>query len=276
MIRSHSFHSTDYHPSSNHSASTPPQARPPKFSVSCVPSPFSRISRYPLSATRTWLTDGPFLRLRRGSPGLSSWAGCSKGLAPPCGDCWTSRTVPVSRKSCWGVSTKQISSRQRIWHHGVLEPLNTSTLLIAFRVRLLRFRCMIYTLSTRLDSSTTTSFDLSAAIKLKYLVFRCARPRVHWITMALQTVKSKNLQQITIHPYATALVNVTEETAGREWQDLDRLLVQFRTSHSVCPKVVYEVEAGGQGWRDCASILLPELTRRGLVDVVECPPWLGP
>lgn len=58
----------------------------------------------------------------------------------------------------------------------------------------------------------------------------------------------QNLQQITIHPYATTLVNAVEETIGREWLDLDRSLVQFRTSHSIGPKVTYEVEAGKVGF----------------------------
>ena len=55
------------------------------------------------------------------------------------------------------------------------------------------------------------------------------------------------------------------------------MLVQFRTSRSICPKVVYEVELDGNGgddgidWRDDALSLLPELTRRGLVDLVEYP-----
>lgn len=78
--------------------------------------------------------------------------------------------------------------------------------------------------------------------------------------MALQTVESKKFQQITIHLYATAFEDELEETVYRGWEVLDHLLVQFRTSRSIRPKVTYEVSAG-DGLEDCASILLPELTR---------------
>ena len=84
--------------------------------------------------------------------------------------------------------------------------------------------------------------------------------------MSLQTVESENLRQITIHPYATTL---TGTAVHQEWQDLDRLLVQFCTSHSIRPRVMYGLDEGGREMRDHASSLLPELTRRGLVDLVE-------
>jgi hypothetical protein len=56
--------------------------------------------------------------------------------------------------------------------------------------------------------------------------------------MALQTVESKNLQQITIH-YPTILTGTIEEAVhqAQEWQELDRLLVQFWTSRSIRPKI---------------------------------------
>jgi len=57
------------------------------------------------------------------------------------------------------------------------------------------------------------------------------------------------------------------ETAHQEWQDLDRLLVW--TSHSVYLRVVYVAGEEGEEFRDKVPILLPELTRRGLIDLVE-------
>jgi hypothetical protein len=89
--------------------------------------------------------------------------------------------------------------------------------------------------------------------------------------MALQTVKSKNLQQITIHSHAV-FANPIEETVHREWQDLDRLLVQFWTAHSLHPKVMYGSERGGNDLRDLAPSLFPELMRRGIVDLVQYNP----
>ena len=111
--------------------------------------------------------------------------------------------------------------------------------------------------------------NLSEAAKLRNLMFLGRRSNIHWIIAALQTVESKNLQQITIRLHTATLMNSAENTDHREWQDLDRLLVQFWTSHSIRPRLVYAPNSGGWDMRDCVPSLLPELTRKGLVDLVE-------
>ena len=118
------------------------------------------------------------------------------------------------------------------------------------------------------DKSGRPSFDFSKATKLKELVFRCGEPNVQRIVMALQTVQSKRLQQITIHPHGAFAIPV-KEAVRQEWQDLDHLLVQFWTSRSIRPKITYEAGTGGDNLRAYVPNLLPELTRRGLVDLVE-------
>jgi hypothetical protein len=85
--------------------------------------------------------------------------------------------------------------------------------------------------------------------------------------MALQTVQSENIQQITIRPRVT-FANQFGETVHQEWQDLDRVLVQFWNSHSIRPEITYEVDKRGNDLRAFAPTLLPELTRRGLVNLV--------
>jgi len=112
------------------------------------------------------------------------------------------------------------------------------------------------------------SLDLSKATKLKYLVFVRMEPSVQWITTALQTVKSKNIQDITIYPFG-ALPETIEEADYQEWRDLDRLLVQFGASHSIRPRIMYVVGMRGKDMRNYVSSLLPELTRRGLVNLAE-------
>jgi len=91
---------------------------------------------------------------------------------------------------------------------------------------------------------------------------------VQWITATLRTIKSQFIERIDIYP-----LDIPPETDGEgvcpEWQDLDRLLVQLRTSNSILPRVVYEVGRGEKLLRDSVPNLLPELTRRGLVDLVE-------
>ena len=114
-------------------------------------------------------------------------------------------------------------------------------------------------------SSASALLDLSRATNLKKVVFQFGRPSVLWAVMALQTIKSKNLQHITIHqdtgPYRSPGV---EEGLLPEWRDLDHLLVQFWTSHSIRPKLV----DGMTHLRDLTPTLFLELTRRGLLDIV--------
>ena len=86
--------------------------------------------------------------------------------------------------------------------------------------------------------------------------------------MALQTIESEDLQRIILCPYDAALEDPTDEVY-LEWLDLDRLLVQFWTSRSIRPRVVYEPDERGLDMGDYAPSLLPELTRRGLVDLIE-------
>jgi len=114
-----------------------------------------------------------------------------------------------------------------------------------------------------------TSVNLSAATKLEHLVFRLARPNAQWITTALQTVESKGLQRITLHPTAETFVRI-KWSVRQQWRDLDRMLVQFWASHSIRPNVTYVVGLNGGDMRYHAPSLLPELTRRGLVDLVDC------
>ena len=130
-------------------------------------------------------------------------------------------------------------------------------------------QCLISSLPPRLVQLGPTSFNLSKGKKLKQLVFLCMRSGVRWVTEALRTVKSKRLQQITLRPDHNALANKFGEAVCQQWHDLDSLLVQFWASHSIRPKVTYEVGVGREDMRDYAPSLLPELTRRGLVDLAE-------
>jgi hypothetical protein len=111
------------------------------------------------------------------------------------------------------------------------------------------------------------SLDLSKATKLKVVEFRCARSNVQWIATALQTIKSENLQQITINLFPAS--GRVGEAVRREWLNLDRLLTQFSTSRSIRPKIVYVEREGGADLKNLALSLFPELTRRGIIDVVE-------
>jgi len=123
-------------------------------------------------------------------------------------------------------------------------------------------------LPLRLGPPTTSSFDLSTATKLKDLVFHCTWQNVQWITMALRTVKSKNLQRIALRPRPTTFAETIPEPIHQEWEELDCLSVQFWISHSIRPEVTRGMDGLGARLRDVELGLMPELARRGLVDLV--------
>ena len=123
--------------------------------------------------------------------------------------------------------------------------------------------------------------NLSRATRLKVAQFWCDQLSAEWIVMALQTITSKHrdLRRISFHiPYhdtvgapSTDIRKTVGETAYEQWLDLDRLLVQFWESHLIRPKITYSygLEDGRKGGMDFVSRLLPEITKRGVVDLVK-------
>ena len=160
-------------------------------------------------------------------------------------------------------------SRQWVWCRGVLTPSNLSAFIVKPWVRFPQLLRVVNNLQllVDVDTSGTPPLDLSKATKLKGLSFRFGGLDVHRITMALQTVQSKHLQQITIRLCGN-FANPVEETVRRGWQDLDRLLVQLWASHSIRPNITHGTRKGQGDWEVSAPRLLPELTRKGLVDLV--------
>ena len=109
--------------------------------------------------------------------------------------------------------------------------------------------------------------DLSKLTKLKEVFLR-AGSNIRWMTGVLQTAESTDLRQITIR-FPFFLGPRKKKWSHQDWQELDRLLLQFWTSHSIRSKIeCWGVDEVG-GLRALASRLLPELTGRGVVDLVE-------
>ena len=96
--------------------------------------------------------------------------------------------------------------------------------------------------------------------------FRFARPSVHWVVTTLRTANIKHLRRITVHWAVDA--HSVQEVDRQEWQDLDDLLVQLWTSHSIVPKIVYTEVPELLCTAETVQVLLPELVSRG----VECEP----
>jgi hypothetical protein len=106
-------------------------------------------------------------------------------------------------------------------------------------------------------SRTPPPLDLSKTPKLKDVAFLVGGTSIRWVIMTLQAAKPKSLRQIIIYSYNLPQRPVEER--GCEWRDLDHLLVELWTSHSILPKI---------GCNDflwlLAPDLLPELTSKGI------------
>ena len=115
----------------------------------------------------------------------------------------------------------------------------------------------------RVDASQTPIIDLSKATKLQDVEFQCKESNVQWIAAALHTAGSKIIHQVSIGHEAFSYVS------RQECSDLDSSLVHLMTSHPLRLKIVHEPMDVPEG---AVAYLLPQITKRGVVDVVESPP----
>jgi len=119
----------------------------------------------------------------------------------------------------------------------------------------------------------TGPIDLSKATKLEDIVFRLSTLVVEWIVMAFQATipEHRELRQVTIHfpRMDIDFDNIKGSSVYRQWMDLDRLLVRFWESCLTPPKVICTALVGEtcimRGFVECC---LPELTKRGMIDLV--------
>jgi len=122
--------------------------------------------------------------------------------------------------------------------------------------------------------------DLSKAMTLRDVVFRPGSLKIAWITLALQTItpKHRDIRRVSIsvpgaltpaNAAASVELNVGDEISS-QWLDLDRLFVKLWEPHKIRPKVVYTVqEEKDKHARRRLECLLPEMTKRGIIDLVE-------
>jgi hypothetical protein len=142
------------------------------------------------------------------------------------------------------------------------------------QVRFLRSQCLVGTLPLHVDEFLVTPFNLSKATKLRDLTLRCGDPAVRWITRALHTVESKNLQQITLElPDGAAIRKMNWETVRLEWLGLDRSLVLLSASHTLRLKIMHGFGMGREDMKGHVTRLLPGLAERGIDDMVEFIPY---
>ena len=127
------------------------------------------------------------------------------------------------------------------------------------------------------DSVSTSTIDLSVAPRLRDVTFWAVSSSIEWITVALETVTQKvqGLQRITIHLYDSKIETsgpgvwgTAEERIREQWRSLDHLLVQLWESHSIRPRVEGSSLRDEREVRDVFWGFLPEITKRGIVDIV--------
>ena len=114
------------------------------------------------------------------------------------------------------------------------------------------------------DEPRPGPIDLSKATKLKDIVFRWTSLSIKWVTTTLETItpQHQDLQRISIH--------VPHPWVHDQVKDLDRLLVQLWDSHSIRTSVTcFIAEHQKREMRGWAGYMFPELTKRGIIDLVE-------
>ena len=126
--------------------------------------------------------------------------------------------------------------------------------------------CQVNNLSLRADKSGTTPLDLSGATALRDVRFDFQGPSIRWITAVLRTTRVRDLRTISL-----ALQLYPTTWLVHEWIDLDLLLAQSRISHPLRLEVKYQW-GGWEFLEDGVARLLPESTKRGIVDIVHCKP----
>ena len=117
---------------------------------------------------------------------------------------------------------------------------------------------------------------MSAATRLKEVVFRPTLCFVKWVTTGLEPIKSthKDLQGVkVIVPFlSTPIDKGFDEDVYAQWTDLDRVLARLWRSYSVRTRLIYTARNDPEvGESDCEFVgsLLPEAINGGGIELVD-------
>jgi len=135
--------------------------------------------------------------------------------------------------------------------------------------------------------SESYPIDLSNAWKLEDVALQFTNSSsVQWVSTTLRTITTDHRKLREVLFYAPCLhcgstststfdhtnpADITRrigEVAYKQWLEFDRLLARIWESHSIHLKVLCYKRQDGTDCR-CANSLLPEVTRRGIADLVE-------
>ena len=125
-----------------------------------------------------------------------------------------------------------------------------------------------------LEVPQADSIDFSKAVKLKKVVFRFEALNDVWVASSLKTLTTnhRDLSQISIDIPGGYLVS-SQQTMGevnRQWEELDRALVQLWELNKIHTQAIYR-EIREEGAYEHVEKMLPEMTKRGIVELVKQP-----
>jgi len=126
------------------------------------------------------------------------------------------------------------------------------------------------------EGNTQHLLNLSSAVNLKSVVFRCGMPslNVNWITVAVESIKSSHVKEMTLHTPSdlTTREKIDTQLPGRvytQWVALDRVLVKYLTARSFKLKVVAPPGASDDTFGACVEHLLPNLFGKKMLEVAQ-------
>ena len=110
------------------------------------------------------------------------------------------------------------------------------------------------------------------------MVFRLDSLRAEWITLALQTIghQHRDLRRVSIHmPPSSALIaflrdirKAIQDGYLEQISNLDLLLIHLWEARSIRPIVICPLARREVGVVDCVGTLLPDMTRRGMIEFI--------
>jgi hypothetical protein len=115
------------------------------------------------------------------------------------------------------------------------------------------------------------SIDLSEAIRLKEVKFIFEAFKDVWTTASLKTITSKHTQfkKVSMFICMEEYIGFIGRDILDQWMDFDRVLVQLWELHAIHTRVDYSIEQEEKEAREYIGILLPEMTKRGRIEMAD-------
>jgi len=134
----------------------------------------------------------------------------------------------------------------------------------------------LHVLNHTKQENTRHSLDLSSALNLKSVVFRCGMSslNVDWITVAIKSIKSPHVKEMRLHMPGD--LTGREDTDAQlpdavyaQWLALDKVFVKYLTARSFKLKVVAPHRTDRGMFEACVQRLLPNMFGKKMLEVAQ-------